>query len=103
MENQQMEQPTEQAPMQGATQNSSGATAYIIGAVVVIVLVVAYFLLQSPANDGAINSQALDQTAPAFTEGNTTADISTDLDMIPDTSAVLEADASASASEVQSI
>ena len=102
-----IEQTTEQAVGQEVVQSSSSKTMYIIiGAVVVIALVVAYFALKSPTTSEVMtDSQALtEQTVdPALTEGNTTADISADLNQLVGDSAALDADAAASESDIQSL
>ncbi len=69
-------------------------TWHIIGILVVIVLALWYvFGQQAPADMG---SSALEQ-ASALSSGDTTADISADLNGALDTSAALDADESASA------
>jgi len=86
---------------------SSSMTWYIIGAIVVIALVVAYFILGSPVTDEEITgSQATTEQQtemPALTSGNNTVDISADLGQIIDTSAELDADAAAVASDLQGL
>ena len=76
---------------------------YVVGAVVVIALGLWYFYAgQAPATN--TQSTAVEQAQiPALTGGNTTADISTDLSQVPDTSAALDADASASASAISGL
>ena len=75
-------------------------TWYIIGAIVIIALGLWYFYAK-PAPTAAPQTSAVEQAqTPGVTAGNTTADISADLAQVPDTSAALTADASASAQAV---
>lgn len=82
-------------------QGSSMKLWYIVVALVVIALAAWYFYgSKTPAAD----TSAVEQTQiPALTGGDTTADISTDLSQMPDTSAALDADAAASASAIQGL
>ncbi len=110
MENQPIEQTTEQSMEQtvGPTvePSSSASMWYVVAAVVVVVLAIAYFIMKSPATSEVMtDSQALtEQTGtPALTEGNTTADISIDLNQLTDSSVALDADAAASESALQGL
>ena len=110
MENQPIEQTTSQATEQTigqtAGQGSSASVWYVVGAIVVVALVASYFVMKSPsATEVPSDSQALtEQTeTPALTAGNTTSDISADLIQTTDASAGLDADASASASDLNSL
>lgn len=101
-------QPVEQMVGQSAVaeQSSSATIWYIVLAAVVVIGLGLYFVLQPPvtADQAATDTQApTEQTLPAPTTGNTTADISADLNQIQDSSATLDADATASANEVQSL
>src|SRR3989344_2000662 len=82
--------------------HSNGAW-YAIAAVVVIALGLwFYYGTKAPEEQPAgTRASAVEQTEiPALTGGNTTADISADLDQIPDTSAALDAEAAASGAAV---
>lgn len=79
---------------------STVQTVGVIVAVVVIGLGLWYFFTKSP-NTGSQTPAEQAQTVP--TTGNTTADISTDLNQVPDSSAGLDADASASSQDIQSL
>ena len=118
MENQPTGQTTEQAveqpqPMgqtvgQPPVEQSSSATIWyiVLAAVVVIGLGFLYFVTNSPVTyETAPDAQtSTEQTQiPAPTEGNTTADISADLNQIQDSSAALDADSTASSNEIQSL
>ena len=114
MENQPMGQTTEQTverPMEQPVwqppekQGSSVTIWYIVLAAVVVIGLGLYFVIQPPADEAATDAQALtEQTQlPVPTKGNTTEDIFADLNQIQDSSATLDADASASANEVQGL
>lgn len=110
MENQPIEQiteqPTEQAVVQAVEPKSSAVMWYVVLAVVVIALGLVYFAMKSPVtNEAATDTQvSIEQMQiPAPTEGNTTADITTDLNQIPDISAALDADATEVANDLQSL
>lgn len=109
MENQPIEQTTEQSMEQTSGQTvepgSSASIWYIAVAAVLVVLAVAYFIMKSPVpSEVMTDSQALtEQTSPALTEGNTTADISADLDLIADPSAELDADSATVSGDLQSL
>lgn len=101
-------QPQSMGPAFGqpVEQSSSATLWYIVLAVVVVIgLGLLYFVTSSPVTyETASDAQtSTEQTLPALTGGNTTADISADLNQIQDSSAALDADASASANEVQSL
>lgn len=87
---------------QSLTQDSSSKMPYIIGVVVVVVLAFWYFYsVQSPALN--TESTATEQTQlTTLPDGNTTADISADINQLPDSSAELDQDAAASAEAVGS-
>lgn len=93
--------PTEQV----AESKSSGMIWLVIGAVVVIALGAWYFYSMNAADGESMNdSRAMEeQEMPAITGGSTTADITADLEQIPDVSADMDADASATAGEIQSL
>ncbi|MDO8593588.1 MAG: hypothetical protein Q7R59_01655 [bacterium] len=87
-----------QAPEPMTKQGHSNGVWYAVGAVVIIALGFWYFYgMKVPAAE----TSAVEQVEiPALTGGNTTADISADLSQIPDDSAALNQDASASAQVV---
>lgn len=93
------------------TQSSPNTTPYIVGVVVVIAALALWYFYStqtSPINTEAptatTQTSPTDQAqTPAATTGNTTADISTDLNQAPDSSAALDADAAASASDLNSL
>lgn len=114
MENQPIEQTTMGTPGQASTptvgqtvQQSSPSTIwYIVLAVAAIALGVAYFATESSDIDEvSTDAQAttVQTETPALTDGNTTSDIFTDLNLTPDSSAALDADAAASASALQGL
>lgn len=73
---------------------------YVVIALVVIALGLWYFY-GSKASTTSTEPTAVEQTQiPALTSGNTTANISADLNQITDTSSALDADAAASAAAV---
>ena len=79
---------------------SSNTTWYVVGAVVVIaVLAIWYYLARSPAASTQPSAVEQVQTQP-LSSGNTTLDISADLDQMSDDAALLDQDAAASASAV---
>ncbi|MEK7515538.1 MAG: hypothetical protein AAB555_01210 [Patescibacteria group bacterium] len=82
-------QPTGQIAEQTIKRDSSAKIWYIAGAAIIIALGLLYFVMKPPT------------TAP--TESDTTADISAGLDQIPDSSAELDADASAVSGDIQAI
>lgn len=91
-------------------QSSTNTTPYIIGVVIVIAAVVLWYVYSAQVSPVSTETPptetqtlSTDQTTPGVTSGNTTADISADLDQIPDPSAGLDADATASASDLQSL
>lgn len=106
MENQPIEQtsgqPIEQSVVQAVEPKSSATVWYVVIAVAVIALGVAYFAMRSPVADEAVtDTQATtgQEQTPALTDGNTTADISADLNQI-DSSSSLDAESAASADSV---
>ena len=88
-------------------QNSSSATGYIIGLILVIGIVACAFWYFSAKQSPAVNveqpSAVVEQPAQTspLSSGNTTADISSDLNQTPDVSAELDQAAAASAQAVQ--
>jgi hypothetical protein len=93
-----------QAPAPMPSQGSANGIWYAVGAAVVIALGLWYFYGTSAPATTTVESTAVEQTAlPALTGGNTTADISADLNQIPDTGAALDADASAAASALSGL
>lgn len=101
-------QPIEQTVGQSAVMEHSSSSAtiwYIVLAAVVVIALGLYFVLKPPVIDrAATDTQApTEETLPALTGGNTTADISADLNQIQDSSATLDADATASANDVQGL
>lgn len=85
------------------TTNQSSAKWYAVGAVVIVAFAFWYFYdKQTPSVN--TESTAVEQTqTQEQSSGNTTADISADLNQIPDSSAGLDADASAASSDLQAI
>lgn len=79
----------------------TGQTVWVVLAVVVIGLGLLYFVMKSPATDSQTSIEQVQIPAP--TAGNTTADISADLNQIPDTSAALDAEAAATADELKNL
>ncbi len=76
-------------------------TWYIIAAVVIVALL-GYWYFGSTSSQSP--TSAVEQAQlPGLTAGNTTADISTDLNQTPDPSAALNADAAASAQAVSGL
>jgi uncharacterized protein HemX len=74
---------------------------YLIGTVIILALGLWYFYGKQ---ESVIDTQssAIEQTQlPALSTGDTTADISADLNQTPDDSAALDQDAAASAQAVQ--
>lgn len=115
MENQPIEQVVQQPtaqPMAPTGQQASSANVWYGVAVVVVIAIalgVAYFVM-NPASTGTEEEAANSQTTPLEqtqttvpTAGNTTADISAELNQIPDTSASLDADAASSESDIQNL
>jgi hypothetical protein len=100
-------QPVEQASVQATEQNSSVNMWYIVALVVVIVLVgVTYYVMNSSPTDNSImDSRA--STEQTVTEtpvaGNTTADITSDLDQVLNTPESLDADAAILSGDLQSL
>mgnify|MGYP001561770576 CR=1 FL=1 len=80
---------------------STGRTVGIVVAVIVVGLGFWYFVMKSPATDSQTSVEQVQIPAP--TVGNTTADISADLNQIPDTSTALDAEAAATANEFNSL
>jgi len=76
---------------------------YVIAAAVIIALGLWYFYgTQTPV--ATPESSAVEQTElPALTGGDTTTDITADLNQIPDVSAALEADAAASEQDISNL
>ncbi len=104
MDYQPMEQTTQQMTGETMEQDSSAKVWYIIiGALVVIALGLWYFYWTGALTATAPTSAVEQAEIPALTGGDTTADISADLNQIPDTSAVLDADAAASADAIQGL
>lgn len=85
------------------TTNQSSAKWYAVGAVVIVAFAFWYFYMkQSPA----INTQptAVEQVQTLeLSGGNTTADITTDLNQVSDSSAALNADATAAANALKGL
>lgn len=109
MENQPIEQtsgqPIAQSVVQAVEPKSSATVWYVVIAVAVIALGVAYFATRSPVADEAVtDTQAttVQTETPALTDGNTTADISTDLNQTSDNPSALDAEAAASSEAVSS-
>lgn len=81
-------------------QNSSHTVWYIIG-IVVIALALWYFLSQSPSSTITTETPITEETPQTtLSTGDSTADISADLNQTVDSSAALSADADASAQAV---
>ena len=76
---------------------------YIIGILIIMVTVAfLYFSAKQAQAPTTTESTAVEQTQiPPLASGNTTADISADLNQVPDTSAALDQAATASAQAVQ--
>jgi len=83
--------------------DSSGKTAYIVGAVIIVLALGLwyYYSAQSPLLDTFETSPTAQEQAP-LTSGDTTADISADLNQLPDDTATLNQNAAASAEAVES-
>ena len=104
-------QPMEQTPNPTMSQvpepqGHANGVWYAVGAVVIIALGFWYFYGRAPAAGEPAGTQAsaVEQSQiPTLSGGDTTADISADLSQIPDTSAALDADASASASAISGL
>lgn len=75
---------------------------YVVGVIVILALWYFYGMKKAPVMESVPSVVEQVQVAPP-TVGNTTTDISTDLDQIVDTSAVLDQDAAASAQAVQGL
>lgn len=99
MEDQSMEQPV----VQPVARSSSMAVWYIALAVVAVGLGVLYYVMQSSIDEYAAPTASEQAAVPELTAGNTTADIGADLTQLEGTDAALDADASASASDVQGL
>ena len=77
---------------------------YIVGVVIIAVLGLWYFSGWGKTVVPPVESSVVGQVqVPGVTTGNTTADIANDLKQTPDTSAALNADASASAQAVSGL
>ncbi len=76
---------------------------YIIGVVVVVVAALWYFYGRQAPTAGTETSAVEQTQIPTLTGGDTTADISADFSQIPDTSAALDADASAAANDISGL
>ncbi|OGG93148.1 hypothetical protein A2609_02605 [Candidatus Kaiserbacteria bacterium RIFOXYD1_FULL_47_14] len=76
---------------------------YIVGILIIIVAASYWYFSAKPAQaPTTTESTAVEQTQiPPLASGNTTADISADLNQVPDTSAALDQAATASAQAVQ--
>ena len=99
-------QPVEQMVGQMPGQGPSATIWYIVLAAVVVIGLGLYFVLKPPVTEQAATdaqSSAEQAQLPALTGGNTTADISADLNQIQDSSATLDADAAASANDIQGL
>lgn len=88
-------------------QSSSRAALYVVVGVVAVIAAAAVWYLSSlpQTQPAAPIPTATEQTQPAQSpaSGNTTADISADLNQIPDSSAELGADAAAVSGDLQSL
>lgn len=98
-----MNQPTEptetSSPMN--QQCSSNAAWYVVGAIVVLAAVAAFWYYRTQAPVTGTQPSAVEQTQiPSLSGGNTTADISADLTRTADNSAALDA---ATAAVVQAV
>lgn len=99
--------PVQNSPVQATPmQSSSHALGYLVGAVVIVVVAGALWYAYSTRTEPALDTEtptATEQTQSAETQspvsGNSTADISADLDQI-DSSSALDAEAAASADSV---
>lgn len=81
---------------------------YVVGAVVIIALGLWYFYgTKAPAVENqtaGTQASTIEQTQiPPLAGGNTTADISANLNQVPDTSAALNADATAAANAISGL
>ena len=85
------------------TNQNSGATWYIVGVVVVIAVLALWYFYPAQTQNAGTESSAVEQvqTQP-LSSGNTTADISADLNQTTNGSALLDQDAAASAAAVSS-
>ena len=88
---------------QRTNQSSSIAIWYVIGAVVIIAFAFWYFYGKQTSTTDT-QSTVVEQTqTPAQSSGNTTADISADLNQVTDASVGLDADASATGGDINSL
>ena len=74
---------------------------YLVGGLILVGLALWYFYGQSAPSENAPTSAIEETQLPEPTVGDTTADITTDLEQIPDPSSALDADAAAAASDIQ--
>jgi len=88
--------------MDQSTNQGSYKVWYIIGIIVILALWYFYGMKKVPVTGPSSSVVEQVQALPP-TAGNTTADISTDLNQISDTSAVLDQDAAATAQAVKSL
>ncbi|MEK7126451.1 MAG: hypothetical protein AAB517_01135 [Patescibacteria group bacterium] len=113
MENQPIEQPAAQPSQQSdipqmeqivpGHSSSSKPVLYIVVAIVAIAALAYFFMMPKTTTESTTDSQAVTETSPALTEGNTTADISTDLNQLVGDSAGLDTDAAAVSGDLNSL
>ena len=102
---------TNPTPVMGATVEQGHASGVWYAALAIVVVALAlglwYFFAVTPVTEeqpAETQASNVEETQiPALTGGNTTADISADLNQVPDTSAALDADAAASANAISGL
>lgn len=104
--------PVQQVEQSVPVQSSSNMTAYVVVGVAVVVAALALWYIyaaQIPPVRTEIPTATTEAPAseqaqtPASANGNTTANISAELNQVSNTSSALDADAAASANDVQSL
>ncbi|MCR4334098.1 MAG: hypothetical protein NUV60_03775 [Patescibacteria group bacterium] len=99
-----MNQTPEPMMSQPPVQKSAQGVWYVIVAVIIVVLGLWYFYGTRTSDSSDVPTSAIEQSQlPVLTGGDTTADITADLNQIPDTSAALGADAAAIAGEISNL
>lgn len=85
---------------QTVNQDSSGATVYVVGAIIVVAALGIWYYYSMQPQTAAAPSTIEGAQAP-LSSGDTTADISVDLNQLPDDTAGLNQNAAASAEAVE--
>lgn len=90
-------------PMDQVTEGSSNKVLYVVVIIVVIAIFAIWYFAgkQAPVVETQQQSAVEQSQLQPLSSGNTTADISSDLNQIPNTSPALDADAAASSQSVQ--